>query len=291
MRVLEIGTGTGYNAALLAELCGDPSCVFSIECQQNVADKAEQFLQEEGYTGIHVICADGYQGVAYGAPFDRIVATVGCSDISPYWLEQLSPDGTMLVPVQHGFKDPLIRLKRNRKDSRCAVGTIVEDAGFMPIQGTLNWANPWRSFTFRGLPKDPAWRRPLPDHLSVVEPRQHPITMRNHWYFHFYLALCSRELWYNNRGYGLADPASSTVVVVTSEGVEAYSATQDAEACERLYERLLSIHQKWAALGCPSLSDYTLSFSPKNQFNVPSTDLMYEWNIERPYFLEMVRLT
>lgn len=291
MRVLEIGTGTGYNTALLAELCENPSNVFSIECQQAVADKARRFLQEEGYAGIHVIHKDGYQGIEDGAPFDRIIATVECPDISPHWLEQLSPEGSMLIPLQHGSKDPLVRLTHDQKDPRIAVGKIVDRSNFMEIQGFLDWGNPWRTIRLQMLPEEPEWSRPFPDHLAVSEPCHHPASVHNHWCFHFYLTLCSRELWNDNRGYGLADPASHTVVIFTSEGVEAYSATRDADACERLYERLLSLHQRWADLGYPAPTDYTLMFSPKSRLHASSTDPTREWYIERPCFVETIRLT
>ena len=291
MHVLEIGTGTGYNAALLAELCENPSHVFSIEYQKAVADKARRFLQEEGCAGVHVVHGDGYQGIEDGAPFDRIIATVECPDISPHWLEQLSPEGSMLIPLQHGSNDPLVRLIRDQRDPQIAVGKIVDRSSFMEIQGFLDWGNPWRTFGLKMLPEEPEWSRPFPDHLAISEPCHHPASVHNHWCFHFYLTLCSRELWDDNRGYGLADPASHTVVIFTSEGVEAYSATRDADACERLYERLLSLHRKWANLGYPAPTDYTLTFSPKTRFDASSTDPTLEWYIERPCFLETIRLT
>jgi len=290
MRILEIGTGTGYNAALLAELCGTEGTVFTLECQQAVADKARRFLHEEGYENVEVIHVDGFHGLEAEAPFDRIVATVGCSDISPHWLEQLSPEGVMLIPLLQGSTHPLVLLTHDPDNDQGAIGKVADRSEFMKIQGHLEWGNPWRTFIIQGLPEEPEWCRPFPEHLTVPERFHHPAKAHNHWCFHFYLTLCSRELWNDNRGYGLADPASHTVVIFTSEGVKAYSATRDTDACERLYERLLSLHQKWANLGYPAPTDYTLMFSPKNRFDASSTDPTHEWYIERPCFVEAIRL-
>ena len=113
MRALEIGTGTGYNAALLAEALGPSGAVSSIEIQRNVAERAKYLLSTEGYNDVRVHCEDGFLGAPEDAPFDRIVATVGCSDISPHWIDQLAPGGMMLIPLQHGFSDPLIEVHHN----------------------------------------------------------------------------------------------------------------------------------------------------------------------------------
>jgi protein-L-isoaspartate(D-aspartate) O-methyltransferase len=290
MRILEIGTGTGYNAALLAELSGEPSHIFTIECQQEVAERAIKHLREEGYGSIHVVQGDGFQGIADGAPFDRIIATVGCSDISPHWLKQLSPDGMMLIPLNHGFSDPLARFTRDPKAPTRAVGEIVERSAFMRIQGLLEWGNPWRSFSIRGLAAEPLWVRPLPDHLEMSNPFHHPDAENNHWCFRFFLALCSRELWNDNRGYGLADPGNNSVVLITPDGLKAYPATGNPDACERLYERLMAIHQRWTNLGWPAPADFQLTLIPKMQIDASFADPMREWTIERPYFLETIRL-
>jgi len=290
MRVLEIGTGTGYNAALLAELSGEHSRVFTIECQQAIAEKARRFLQEEGYGDVHVVNGDGFQGIENGAPFDRIVATVGCSDVSPHWLQQLSPEGIMLIPLQHGFTDPLVRLTHNSEDPQCAIGEIVDRSKFMRIRGILDWGNPWSSYRIRGFQEDPSWCRSLPDDLAIPETCQHPFGATSHQSFRFYLALSSRELWYDNSGYGLADPGSKSIVKFTKQGIEGVSVGQDAAALERLYERLISLHRMWVGLGSPSPSDYSLYFTPKNYIDATPSDPMREWHIERPNFMETVRL-
>jgi protein-L-isoaspartate(D-aspartate) O-methyltransferase len=85
-RVLEIGTGTGYNAALLAHLVADQRSVVTIEVDREVAGRARATLAGAGYGGITVLCADGALSPPQQAPFDRIIVTAGAWDIPPAWL-------------------------------------------------------------------------------------------------------------------------------------------------------------------------------------------------------------
>ena len=98
MRVLEIGTGTGYNAALLAELTGDPTLVTTVEIDRHMADRAEQSLAVAGYQGIEVLCADGL-AFASNIPFDRIEVSVEAPFIAPGWVRSLRDQGLLLLPL------------------------------------------------------------------------------------------------------------------------------------------------------------------------------------------------
>lgn len=98
-RVLEIGAGTGYNAALLAHLVGPSGCVITVDIDEDIVAAARAHLAAAGVTGVRVVCADGWAGVADGAPYDRIVLTVGAHDISPAWRAQLAPGGRLLLPL------------------------------------------------------------------------------------------------------------------------------------------------------------------------------------------------
>jgi protein-L-isoaspartate(D-aspartate) O-methyltransferase len=98
-RVLEIGTGTGYNAALLAHLVADQRSVVTVEVDGEVAERARATLAAAGYGGITVLCADGALGALEQAPFDRIIVTAGAWDIPPAWLGQLAADGRLVLPL------------------------------------------------------------------------------------------------------------------------------------------------------------------------------------------------
>jgi protein-L-isoaspartate(D-aspartate) O-methyltransferase len=291
MRILEIGTGTGYNAALLAELCGDPGQVLTVEFQPSVAETARRFLQDEGYGRVHVATGDGYYGIPEGAPYDRIIATVGCSDISPDWLRQLAPEGFILVPLQHGIFDPITRLHHDPRQAESAVGRVVTGAGFMKVQGVLSWEAPWGSFRFDKVPGEPVWCRPIPDDLAVPDRFGHPLGSPYHKGLYFFLTLESREIWYDNSGYGLADPESQSIVRITGRNIEGVTGREDSSALIRLEEQLASFHQTWKSLGCPSPSDYSIGLSPHScSSRLPEDSGQREWRVVRPRHVEIVRL-
>jgi protein-L-isoaspartate(D-aspartate) O-methyltransferase len=100
LRILEIGAGTGYNAALLAELVGDPAAIITIDIEPDVAAQAQRNLASAGYGAITVLCADGAEGVPDLAPFDRIELTVAADDIAPAWMNQLTPAGRLVLPLE-----------------------------------------------------------------------------------------------------------------------------------------------------------------------------------------------
>jgi protein-L-isoaspartate(D-aspartate) O-methyltransferase len=98
-RVLEIGTGTGYNAALMAHLVGPWGRVTSLELDEDLAAAAAACLDAAGYPHVVSVCGDGAFGHPEHAPYDRIIATVGVWDLAPAWLAQLAPHGRLVVPL------------------------------------------------------------------------------------------------------------------------------------------------------------------------------------------------
>ncbi len=98
-RVLEIGAGTGYNAALLAHLVGATGRVTAVDIDDDIVAVTQTHLAAAGVTGARIVCADGWAGVAEDAPYDRIVLTIGAHDISPAWRAQLAPGGRLLLPL------------------------------------------------------------------------------------------------------------------------------------------------------------------------------------------------
>jgi protein-L-isoaspartate(D-aspartate) O-methyltransferase len=98
-RVLEIGAGTGYNAALMAHIVGKRGQVVTIDIDEDIVERARAHLRAAGYEQVQVLCADGFEGYAEAAPYDRIILTVNAADIAPAWREQLKPDGRLLLPL------------------------------------------------------------------------------------------------------------------------------------------------------------------------------------------------
>ncbi len=98
-RALEIGTGSGYQAAVLAELCRE---VITIERVEPLAATARERLDRLGYENVTVFCDDGYPGYPEGAPFDIILITAGAPSVPPPLLEQLSEAGRLVAPIGQG---------------------------------------------------------------------------------------------------------------------------------------------------------------------------------------------
>jgi protein-L-isoaspartate(D-aspartate) O-methyltransferase len=98
-RVLEIGTGSGYNAAVMAAVVGPQGEVVSVDIDADLVVRARSSLVAAGYDEVTVLCADGGFGDPVGAPFDRIIVTAGAWDIAPAWLDQLEPGGRLVLPL------------------------------------------------------------------------------------------------------------------------------------------------------------------------------------------------
>ena len=111
-KVLEIGTGSGYQAAILAELAKE---VYSIEILEPLANRAEKLLQELGYNNITVKCGDGYIGWKEYAPFDGIIVTCAPPYIPQPLIEQLAEGGKMVIPVGVHWQELKLLEKINGK--------------------------------------------------------------------------------------------------------------------------------------------------------------------------------
>ena len=99
MRVLEIGAGSGYNAALMAHIVGETGSVISIDIDDDLVEGARANLQAAMVNNVQVLRADGAYGYAPGAPYDRIILTVASADVTPAWREQLLPHGLLVLPL------------------------------------------------------------------------------------------------------------------------------------------------------------------------------------------------
>ncbi|MCB5908457.1 protein-L-isoaspartate O-methyltransferase family protein [Streptomyces pinistramenti] len=133
LKVLEIGAGTGWNAALIAHITG--ANVHTVEASPLVAAEAREALARADSRHVAVHTGDGYLGHPEGGPYDLILVTCGIAGISPAWLDQLAPDGAILAPVAHGGLHPLLRVTRTDADS--LVGQLVANADFMNATGPL----------------------------------------------------------------------------------------------------------------------------------------------------------
>lgn len=132
-RVLEIGTGSGYQAAVLAELCAK---VYTVERVKTLAEKARAVLDRLGYQRVAIKVYDGTYGWKEMAPFDAIMVTAGAPEIPAPLVEQLKLGGRMVIPVGERYEQRLIRVVRT------AEGPVRETTipcVFVPLIGNHGW--------------------------------------------------------------------------------------------------------------------------------------------------------
>ena len=104
LKILEVGTGSGYNAAVMAELVGRTGHVYSVERMAPLAEFAKKNLMDTGYTNVTVMLEDGSGGDLEHSPYDRICVTCAAPDIPQPLIEQLNPGGLMVIPVGVTFQ-------------------------------------------------------------------------------------------------------------------------------------------------------------------------------------------
>lgn len=129
--VLEIGTGSGYQAALLAELAGQ---VYSIEIIAPLGTQAAARLRALGYGNLHTRTGDGYYGWPDAGPFDAIVVTAAASSVPPPLIKQLKPGGRLVIPVGGSFFTQTLMLVEKRADGRVRSRQILP-VSFVPLTG------------------------------------------------------------------------------------------------------------------------------------------------------------
>jgi protein-L-isoaspartate(D-aspartate) O-methyltransferase len=134
-KVLEIGTGTGYQTAILAELADR---VFTIERIPSIAAAANERLTSMGYTNIVSRCADGTLGWREMGPFDRVLVTAGAPKIPGFLEEQLVPGGIAVVPVGVRENQSLVKLTRTPEG---LTQRILCGCTFVPLIGREGWAD------------------------------------------------------------------------------------------------------------------------------------------------------
>lgn len=178
LRILEIGAGTGWNAALMAAL---GATVTSVDVQADVVEKARAAIARAGVEGVRVEHGDGYAGHP-GGRFDRVIVTVGVAGLSPWWLDQLEPDGVVVAPVDHAGMHPVLAARRPETLADPAgplTATLVCHAGFMTAAGPLSAGHP-------GAFPAPAGARELGELTEFAaarfDPPLEPIPYRDLWY-------------------------------------------------------------------------------------------------------------
>lgn len=132
--VLEIGAGTGYNAALMQNIVGAQGRVTTIDVDEDIVAAARENLAGAGWTQVQVVLADGGFGYPLNAPYDAVIATVGVWDLSPHWLDQLRQGGRLVVPLQFGVRQFSIAFERHESE---LVSHSSVPCGFLQLRGAF----------------------------------------------------------------------------------------------------------------------------------------------------------
>jgi len=134
-RVLEIGAGTGWNAALMAHLVGPSGSVVSIDIQADVARHARRHLKRADLENVRIVTGDGANGYPKAAPYDRLITTVSCSDVFPAWQQQLKPGGIAVITLSELPGESMCLMLKLRRTRTHLTGEVVSLPGFMLFTG------------------------------------------------------------------------------------------------------------------------------------------------------------
>jgi len=137
--ILEVGTGSGYQTAILAELAGE---VHSIERIPLLSERAARILSECGYRNVRLYVGDGSLGLPSHAPFDGILVTAGAPEAPPALLEQLAPGGRLVIPIGGAYHQTLVRITKSQKGF---LSEPVTGCVFVPLVGAQGWEEKSRS--------------------------------------------------------------------------------------------------------------------------------------------------
>ena len=138
-KALEVGTGSGYQAAILAYL---GARVYSVERNPALAEAARERLARLGYDGVEVVVGDGSEGYPAAAPYDIIIVTAAAPNVPPILIEQLAEEGRLLIPVGDLRRQDLLLSVKQAGDVRTQ---ILDPCQFVPLVGKAGWPeNEWR---------------------------------------------------------------------------------------------------------------------------------------------------
>jgi protein-L-isoaspartate(D-aspartate) O-methyltransferase len=276
-RVLEIGAGTGYNAALLRDLVGPRGRVTTIDVDDDIVDGARAHLAAAGYGDVAVILGDGGFGYPAHAPYDRIMLTVGAADVLPAWVEQLQPDGLLVLPIQIGAGMYSAALRKGRNGA--LISESLVPCGFIRLRGVFASGERevrlgyWHAYVEPGSRLDPAKLPALLDQPGGEYPLPADVADAT-----LFLAFCgeplARLLHWAEPGTGessfsrdgLIDTAAMSACLLPAwhePGSPPPALTALLYGSRVAYDRLLALLDRWIALGRPRLDDVRLLVTPR----------------------------
>ncbi len=293
MRVLEIGAGTGYNAALLAYLVGRPGRVTTIDIDAGIARGARAALRRGGYAAV-VVVGDGRGGYLRGAPYDRIVVTASTETVPRAWFDQLAEGGLVEAPLRITTLGSQV-IATLAKTPSGLHATAVICGGFMPLRsadgadqapaalpflaardGTAGAAGPpLRFITGRALAAlAPAARRRLLA-VSLADPGRRPLGLRapaETLALYLSLTLPSARAVRVDPGWGVGLVSRDGRSLAYVSGCGRWIRSLSAHGTPAAAEELLAAVGRWDALGRPGVGELELSVAAAG-----GNELVPEW--------------
>lgn len=278
MRILEIGAGTGYNAALLATLVGPTGHVTTVDLDATTTDAACHHLATAGFgpERVTVICGDGAQGWASAAPYDRVILTVGAWDVMPAWFSQLADGGRLVLPLAMHTVQICMALTRQ---GATLITASLQPCGFMRLRGPF--AGPE---TMQSLPENEGMRLlaepPAPPVVQLgallqTTPRTRQLTDVQTIHLRFALALMDKPLLsllasslhptLGQHATGIITPEGDSACWIVLDGTEGTRPLLVEYGAATAALQLDAFIDEWRALGQPSLNRWQLTCYPKGQ--------------------------
>ncbi|MGA5818281.1 methyltransferase domain-containing protein [Kitasatospora sp. NPDC094028] len=256
-RVLEVGTGTGYNAALLTHRLG-ADMVSTVEVDPRVTLQARTALRGAGYTP-EVVCGDGSLGWGVRAPYDRVISTVALRYIPPAWLAQTRPGAVIVSPVSPLLGGGAI-VRLTVGDDGTASGRFTRSSAFMLL----------RQQRFDAAPVDDYLPGEWPGDSGQSWTKLDPETIGHDWLALFACALALPDVYYRRNEFGegwtwwLFDTAVTSWATVDSvPGESRFEVRQFGP--RQLWDELEAAHNRWTATGRPGYDRYGLTVTPAGQ--------------------------
>lgn len=288
--VFELGAGSGWNAALMGHLVGSEGHVYSLEIIPEVAKRAAQTIEALGIKNVSIITADGGEGHAAGAPYDRAIFTAGAYDLPRHFYEQIKDGGLLLIVIKNeGGGDNLFLL---RKTAGHFESLESMQCGFVQLTGkyqidslepiNLETLPEWIELQQKEISQKPFWwggkgkegflwlTLGIRSFLGITEPS-----------FRSFKTEKANEQSREEHYFGLWDKENHSLVLAKDDRLIAYGS---AVAKERLLQRI----RQWVDLGMPSAASFALQVYPidapltadENQWIVKRRESQFLWSLE-----------
>jgi protein-L-isoaspartate(D-aspartate) O-methyltransferase len=244
-RVLEVGTGTGYNAGLLCHRLGDDN-VYSIDIDPDLVHAARLVLASLGYHPT-LAAGNGHRGIPDGAPYDAIIATCAITHVPPAWIRQLKPGGRMVAPL-HGGQDAALMVLDKTADDEVSGRFDPQRASFMPLRTALDSPLPTPRVLSPAALAMPHYGTTDLDPNPLVDPAEDLIL-----FLHLHipgLTIGASDNQVLGKTVGVSDPTSSAEAALVAVAPQTWTVIQRGP--RRLWDTIEHATRLWHTLGQPS---------------------------------------